>query len=228
MKKIIILFCLMSITMQAKFIKATLTFENGTTKEGFAEMIQMNDSKVKFRLTEKGDTEKIVSDELKKIEYSDKEGNISIAEKLFINTDKGEKGIKQTDKKYWLYVLYQDGIKIAVDVTASTFIYNASNGTSTGSGGGTLLYMGKEKDNAVFYVYPLSAMMSVNVGMDKSVRKHCDLLFKDCPKFLAAVNAENFKKNTLINKLIELYESNDCNKPVKVDPPKKTSTKKKK
>lgn len=228
MKKIIILFCLMSITMQAKFIKATLTFENGTTKEGFAEMIQMNDSKVKFRLTEKGDTEKIVSDELKKIEYSDKEGNISIAEKLFINTDKGEKGIKQTDKKYWLYVLYQDGIKIAVDVTASTFIYNASNGTSTGSGGGTLLYIGKEKDNAVFFVYPLSAMMSVNVGMDKSVRKHCDLLFKDCPKFLAAVNAENFKKNTLINKLIELYESNDCNKPVKVEAPKKASTKKKK
>lgn len=228
MKKFIVLFCFVSISMQAKFIKATLTFENGTTKEGFAEMVEMNDSKIKFRLAEKGDTEKILSDDLKKIIYTDEEGNVSIAEKLFINTDKGEKGIKQSDKKYWLYVVYQEGIKIAVDVTASTFIYNASNGTSKGNGGGTLLYLGKEKDNGVFFVFPLSAMMSVNVGMDKSVRKHCDLLFKDCPKFLAAVNAENFKKNTLINKLIELYENNDCNKPVVVATPKKASPKKKK
>ncbi|NRS88964.1 hypothetical protein HNQ02_001884 [Flavobacterium sp. 7E] len=228
MKKIIVLFCLMSISMQAKFIKATLTFENGTTKEGFAEMVEINDSKVKFRLTEKGDTEKILSEGLKKIAYIDSEGNITIAERLFIKTDKGEKGIKQTDKKYWLYVVYSKGIKLAVDIAVSTLRYNPSNGTSTGMGGGTILYMGKEKEDGVFFVFYLSDMMSVNVGMDKSVRKHCDLLFKDCPKFLAAVNAENFKKNTLINKLIELYETNDCNKPIKVEAPKKASPKKKK
>lgn len=222
------LFCFVSISMQAKFIKATLTFENGSTKEGFAEMVEMNDSKIKFRLTEKGDTEKILSEDLKKIIYSDKEGNVSIAEKLFINTDKGEKGIKQTDKKFWLYVVYSKGIKLAVDIAVSTFRYNPSNGTSTGMGGGTILYMGKEKDDGVFFVFYLSDMMSINVGMDKSVRKHCDLLFKDCPKFLAAVNAENFKKNTLINKLIELYETNDCNKPVVVATPKKATPKKKK
>ncbi|MBE0392624.1 hypothetical protein [Flavobacterium sp. PL002] len=228
MKKIIVLFCLMSISMQAKFIKATLTFENGTTKEGFAEMVEINDSKVKFRLTEKGDTEKILSEGLKKIEFSDSEGNISIAERLFINTDKGEKGIKQTGKKYWLYVVYSKGIKLAVDIAVSTFRYNPSNGTSTGMSGGTILYMGKEKEDGVFFIFYLSDMMSINVGLDKTVRKHCDLLFKDCPKFLAAVNAENFKKTTLINKLIELYETNDCNKPAKVEAPKKASPKKKK
>jgi hypothetical protein len=212
--------------MQAKFIKATLTFENGSTKEGFAEMVQMNDSKVKFRLTEKGEIEKIISEDLKKIIYTNDDGRISIAEQLFINTDKGEKGIKKTDKKYWLYVVYSRGIKLAVDFEVSTFSYNPKNGTSTGSGGGTILYMGNEKEDGVFYVYYLSSMLSVNINMDKAVRNHSELLFKSCPKFIEAVNAENFKKNTLINKLIELYETNNCNKTVNVESPKKASSKK--
>lgn len=227
MKKLIILFCFVSISMQAKFIKATLTFQNGSTKEGFAEMVEMNDSKVRFRITENGEIEKILSEDLKKIIYINEEGSMSVAEKLFINMDKGEKGIKKTDKKYWLYVVYSQGIKLVVDLAVSTFKYNASNGTSTGSGGGTILYMGNEKDDSVFFIFYLSNMMSVNVGMDKAVRNHCELLFQNCPKFIAAVNAENFKKNTLINKLIELYENNNCNKPIQVETPKKASPKKK-
>lgn len=231
MKKIIILFCLISMSMQAKYYKATLTLENGEVKNGFAEMVEITDSKVKFRLTEKGDTEKILSTEIKKIEYTDKEENSFIAERLFIHTDKGEKGIKKGTKKYWLYVAYSNGIKLAVDAVRSTIRYNATNGTTTGSSGGTMLYMGKEKEDGVFFIFYLSDMMSVNVGMDKTVRNHAALLFKDCPKFLEAVNAENFKKPTLLTKLVELYEKNDCNKPVvtaKVEVKKKSTPKKKK
>jgi hypothetical protein len=86
--------------------------------------------------------------------------------------------------------------------------------------------MGNEKEDGVFYVYYLSSMLSVNINMDKAVRNHSELLFKSCPKFIEAVNAENFKKNTLINKLIELYETNNCNKTVNVESPKKASSKK--
>ena len=228
MKKLIILFCFVSFTMQAKFIKATLFLENGSIKEGFSEMVEINDTKVKFRFTRKGETEKIVSEDLKKIIYTDDNGGISIAEKLYINVDKGEKGIKKFGKKYWLYVVYSHGIKLVVDIANSTFIYNAIKGTSTGSGGGTILYMGNENDASVFFVYYLSSMVSVNIGMDKAIRKNCELLFKNCPKFIAAVNAENFKKNTLINKLIELYENSNCNKPVQVETSKKERIKKKK
>lgn len=216
MKKIYLLFCLISFTMQAKYYTATLTFENGEVKKGFAEMVEINDSKVKFRLEEKGDTEKIISTDLKKIEYADQDGNSFVAERLFIHTDKAEKDIKLGTKKYWLYVTYEHGMKLAVDAVRSTMRFNAVNGTTTGMGGGTVLYMGKEKEDGVFFIFYLSDMMSINVGMDKAVRRHCELLFKACPKFLEAVNAENFKKPTLINKLIELYETNDCNKPVKV------------
>lgn len=231
MKNFYLLLCLICFSAQAKYYKAVLTLENGTTKNGFAEMVEMNDSKVKFRLTEKGDTEKILSSEVKKIEYSDEEQNSFVAERLFIHTDKGEKGIKQGTKKYWLYIAYSNGIKLAVDAVRSTMRYNAINGTTTGSSGGTMLYMGKEKEDGVFFIFYLSDMMSINVGMDKAVRNHCTLLFKDCPKFLEAVNAENFKKPTLLGKLVELYEKNDCNKPVKTaktEVKKKSSPKKKK
>lgn len=198
--------------MQAKYYEAVLTFENGTVKKGFAELVEINSSKVKFRLTEKGDTEKILSEELKKVEYVDKDGNKYEAERLFVLQDKGEKGVKKSSDKYWLYVIYSKGIKLTVDALQSTLRYNAATGTSTGSGGGTMLYMGKEKEDGVFYVYMLSAMMSVNVGMDKAVRNIAGIQFKDCPAFLEAVNKENFKKNTLAGRIIELYETNNCNK----------------
>ena len=70
--------------MQAQYDEAVLTFENGTVKKGFAEMVGIQDSKVKFKLEEKGVTEKILSTDLKKIEYIDKDGNNHIAERLFI------------------------------------------------------------------------------------------------------------------------------------------------
>lgn len=220
--------CLVSFTMQAKYYEAVLTFENGTVKKGFAEMVEIQDSKVKFRLTEKGDTEKILSEDLKKIEYTDKDGNKYEADRLFIHTDKGEKGIKKGTKKYWLYVVYSNGIKLVTDALQSTFRYNPSNGTTTGAAGATLFYLGKEKEDGVFFVFMLSSMNSINIGMDKSVRKHCELLFKDCPSFLEAVNKENFKKTTLMNRLIELYETNNCNKKVEIKPVAKPGIKSKK
>jgi hypothetical protein len=228
MKKIYLLVCLISFTMQAKYYEAVLTYENGTVKKGFAEMVEIQDSKVKFRLTEKGDTEKILSSDLKKIEYTDKDGNKYEADRLFIHKDKGEDGIKKGTEKYWLYVVYSNGIKLVTDALQSTFRYNPGNGTTTGAAGATLLYLGKENEDGVFFVFMLSAMNSINVGMDKSVRKHCELLFKDCPAFLNAVNKENFKKHTLMNRLIELYEQNNCNKKAEIKPVSKAKKSKKK
>ena len=209
-----------------KYNQAVLTFEDGTVKKGFAEMVDMPFAKIKFRSTEKGDTEMILSDELKKVDYIDKEGNKYEAVRLYFNKDKGEKGIKKGEK-VWVYLLYNNGMKLASSRSASTFRYNPSNGTSTGSGGSTMVFIGKENEDGIFYLYSLEDQISINTGMDKAVEKNCELLFKNCPKFLEAIKAENFKKNTLINRLIELYEASDCNKLIKVEKKKKTSSKKK-
>lgn len=223
-----VLFCLLSISMQAEFQKATLFFENGTVKEGFAKMTKSSDSKIKFKLTLKSDVEKILSTELKKIVFDNYDGSTTVVEKLFINKAKGENGVKKSKKQYWLYVLYSNGIKIAANAVDSMLRYNAISGTSSGMGGALMLYVGKENEDGVYFVFLLEDMMSINIGMDRSVRKRCAFLFKDCSKFIEEVNKENFKKPTLINKLIELYENNNCNKPVKKEAPVKQEAPEKK
>lgn len=207
--------------------KAVVTYGNGDVVKGYVELVDPFYTKIKFKQTEKGNVQSLVSDDIKKIEYTDKDGTEFLAERLFRYVDKGDKGIVKKEK-LWLFTVYSKGMKLAVARASSTFSYNANTGTSVGSGPSTGLYMGKDSEDGVFFVFDLSDQTSINIGMDKSVRKHCNLLFKDCPKFLAAINAENFKKNTLINKLIELYETNDCNKPVVVATPKKATPKKKK
>lgn len=207
--------------------KAIITYGNGNVVKGYAELVDPFYSKIKFKQTEKGSVQSLVSDDIKKIEYTDKDGKELLAERLFKYVDKGDKGIVKKDK-LWLFTVYSKGMKLAVLRSPSTFSYNGNTGTSTGVGSSTGLFMGKVSEDGVFFVYDLSDQISINIGMDKTVRKYCDLLFKDCPKFLAAVNAENFKKNTLISKLIELHETNDCNKLVKVATQKNTLLKSKK
>lgn len=203
-----------------KYNQAVITYDNGKEKKGYAEMVDMFYTKVKFKSTESGETEILEDSNMKKINYIDKDGNHYLAERLYYNKDKGDKGIKKGDK-IWFYTNYSNGIKIVSSSNASTFKYNAGNGTSTGDGGSTSVFIGKGNEDGVFYVFDLSNQMSINVGLDKSVRANCELLFKDCPKFIEAVNKENFKKQTMVNRLIELYETNGCNKPAKVTTPKK-------
>ena len=228
MKKMYFLLCLVCFSVQAKYYKAVLTLEDGSAKKGFAEMVEWSDSKVKFKLEEKGDTEKILSTSLKKIEYTGDEKNVFIAERLYIQTDKGEKGVKISPEKYWLYVVYSKGIKLAVNVYQSTQIFNANTGMTKGQAGGRSFYLGKEKEDAIFFICFISDMNSTTIGMDKSVRKHCSLLFKDCPKFIEVVNAEDFKQASLMSRIVELYEEHNCNKSVTVNIQKQKNSKNKK
>jgi hypothetical protein len=238
MKKIIVMFALSLLVLSCKsagsssallqkiiYEKAVITYGNGDVVKGYVEMVDPFYSKIKFKQTEKGTVQSLISDDIKKIEYTDKEGKELLAERLFKYVDKGDKGIVKKEK-LWLFTVYSKGMKLAISRSLSNSSYNGS--TVSASAPSIGLYMGKDSEDGVFFIYDISEQMSINVGLDKMVRKHTDLLFKSCPKFLAAVNAENFKKNTLINKLIELYEINDCNKPVKVEAPKKASPKKKK
>jgi hypothetical protein len=212
MKKIIVLgvFLVFSITVKAQFYKVVLTFENKTKKTGLAKMVGLSDSSINFKLDEEADKEKISSEELKKIEYTDEKGNLYIAERFYISRTKNDGTIKKASSKSWFYVTYSKGLLMVTDVVRSTFRYNAINGTSSGMSGGTNLYLGKEKQDEVYFIYFLGDRMSINIGMDGLVRKVCGDLFKNCPKFLSEINKENFKKPTLIERIIEMYSKSGC------------------
>lgn len=206
----VLLLLMATMSVNAKFLPALLTYEDGSTKSGFVDLPKLTDKTVDFKATEDGAKEKLLSSDLKSIKFTREDGEIIFAESLFILTNKKEKGIKKTDKKYWLYTIYSDGMKIAVDVVQSTFKNNPNGGSPTGSAGATVAYIAKENDDSVFMLGYLSDMVSINLNMDNLVREGCEYLFKDCPSFIQAVNAENFKKPTLVNRVIELYVNNNC------------------
>ncbi len=55
--------------MKAEYTSTTLYFNNGSKKTGFAELVGTEDNKVRFKTSIDGKKEKILSDDLKKIEF---------------------------------------------------------------------------------------------------------------------------------------------------------------
>ncbi|QOG04605.1 hypothetical protein [Flavobacterium sp. MDT1-60] len=87
MKRIILLAIavLFTITGHAKFSKAVLYMEDGSTKKGFAEMVESYDSKVVFKTDEEAKKEKIASADIKKIEFESDDKKY-VAERLYATT----------------------------------------------------------------------------------------------------------------------------------------------
>ncbi len=81
MKKILLLlFLLIGVSNYAKYPQATLYFKNGNTKTGSAKFPKINDKTIKFKSDK---NEKIKSDELNKIVFTDKKGNNTEIERFY-------------------------------------------------------------------------------------------------------------------------------------------------
>ena len=61
MKKIIFLLILIPFTVLAKYNPGSITFNDGTTKNGFIEIPKYKDIKIKFKSEENGKTEKYLT-----------------------------------------------------------------------------------------------------------------------------------------------------------------------
>jgi hypothetical protein len=201
----LISFLLISITAQAKFLPVILTFENGTKKTGFAKLVEDTDKSISFKSTNDGVVEKVLSTELKNLKYTESEGQEIIFERLHSYSYKKDIGIKKSKNKFWLKIIYSNGLKLAFNATASTYGYNAITNQSTGMIGGQNLYLGREDGDGVFFITFLSSGFGTTIGLDKMVRNRCNVLFTDCPQFVEAVNKEDFKDKTVINQLVDLY-----------------------
>lgn len=202
---------LVSLTMQAKYYKATLTYEDGKKVSGFAEMVQIKDSDVKFKATEDGKIEKINSETLKQIQYTDEEGNVYLSKRLFVLNKNSRGEIKKTKTKLWFYEVYANGLLIVTDLFESTHNYNASSGRSTGMMGGKAIYLGSTKDDGVYYLTFFSDGPSAIIGLTKRTKNICENIFEEyCPAFLTTIENEDFDRKTFFNRLIELYDNSKC------------------
>ena len=122
------------------FIKATVTFNDGTTKNGFVELPEYpDDAKLKFRSEEKGKTEKLEIDSVKGFEIiNDKNVTVKYATvfladpKPFTNVE-----FRLDKKKSWVRVIYEGKLKF--------YAAYASYSAGSGTGGASTSYVQKRE-----------------------------------------------------------------------------------
>jgi hypothetical protein len=213
MKKIILLaiMLLFAATGHAKFIKAVLHMEDGSTRKGLAEMVESEDSKVYFKTDEETKKEKIESINIKKIEYSDAEGNKYIAERLYATTANILTGkFSRSKKKLWFYIVYDKNVKIGGIASEGSNRRNAAGTSTIVTFANTAYYFGKKNSEELVFGYATTGSNGFAIGTDSLIRKMSREAFSDCPKLIDAISKEDFKSRTVMDQLKTIFEKIKC------------------
>ena len=204
MKKLLFLLFLIPITTFAKLYPGSITYNDGTTINAFIELPEYpDDSKLKFRLEEKGKNEKAGIDEVKSFEIYYPKGEkvnyitIRLGRPKIFNT----KELTIDSKKSWVQVVKEGKISIY----ATHVAYSAGSGT----GGGGMFYVKRPNDDYALELIGFSSGgLEFQMNQFKHLTKGIKIYFDaTCPKM-----AELLEKKTLTKKgmthLIDLYEAN--------------------
>lgn len=207
MKKAVFILLLFPILSLAKFYKATVILNDESIKKGFVELPEYFDDKyLKFKIDDKGKTEKLSIDLIKGFEIiNDKNlivkfATVYLADPKPFTTDK----FTLNSKKSWVKILLDDVLKI--------YAASASYNNSTGTGGFSTLHVQKKNDKyAYFFADGGGNGFNFNVNGFQNTKKYLNSIFGvDCPKLVSALNKDDFNTKG-INYLLELYLQN-CGK----------------
>lgn len=208
MKNYFFLFLLFPFLSFSKFYSGKMTMKDNSIKNGFIEVPDdSTNKKIKFRLTEKGDTEKI---ELENIEsftvINDKKETVKfriiyLAEfKTFSKTNE----FKIDSKLSCVKVVSEGKINLYSAWFVSAGYGALGTPISTTSGA---LYLNKTGNNYALHFWqgPTSGFV-IKIGefnyIKSMVKKHFE---KDCPKLIDLVTKELIKEKGVIH-IIDLYE----------------------
>lgn len=179
MKKIFLITLLLtSFLSKAEFITAILHFNDGTKKTGFAELVQTEDKKVKFRTELKGKTEKIPSVDLTKIEFTDKDNNnyLSVRTKVW---SIGVLKYKYYEEKVWLYQIDErKGYRFLTSTTQTKYATGAKN-SYTNFGASFFYYAKKNDEIAYLGFFQSEAGVAVHTSRAKEIKLMVKEMFKD-------------------------------------------------
>jgi hypothetical protein len=152
MKKILLVTILLfATTGHAKFIKAVLYMEDGSTKKGLAEMVESDDSKVYFKTEEEAKKEKIESINIKKIEFVDGESKKYMAERLYATTANILTGkFSRSKKKLWFYIVYEKNVKIGGIASEGGSRPNAGGTSTVVTFANTAYFFGKKNQEKIY------------------------------------------------------------------------------
>lgn len=204
-----IMFFLCTSTIHAKYIKAVLYMEDGTVKKGLAEKVQSTDSKVKFKVNEEADKEKIASKDIKKIEFTDADNVKFTAERLYATTANLLTGkFSRSGKKRWMYIIYDKSAKIGYIFEPGSNRPNAGGTSRVIISASTSYFFGKKDSEEL--VFGFVGGYSVAIGTDSLIRKMSREAFADCPKTIEAIEKTDFKLNTALEQLQSIFEKYKC------------------
>lgn len=204
MKKAVLFLLLFPLLVSAKFYKAKINFNDGTSKNGFIELPEYpDDSKIKFKEEENGKTEKYKIDDVSNFEITNDKNEIVkyISLKLADQGTFDRKKIKPSDKKIWAKIIIEGKISIY----AAYYAYNPASKT----GGGGTYYIKRPNEDFGLYLDEFGNNgLSVCMNCYTELKKTLKAYFEDsCPNFLEKITKEDLNKKG-VTYLVELYELN--------------------
>jgi hypothetical protein len=198
MKKLLVLFILIPFSVLAKFHPGSITFNDGTSKNGFVEIPNYDESKIKFKIGKKEKAESFEIDVVKSFEIVNDE-NITVKyTTIFLANQKTFKPSEfNIDKKKSFVMIVKEG-----KINLYSAYFNNINGE------GYAFYIKRENEDHAIFIS--QSLLGANFCMNcfttlKSVIK--TIFEKDCPKLSDLLDKNDLKKNGL-GRIVELYDQN--------------------
>lgn len=205
MKKLILLFVLVPFVSIAKFYKGTVTMNDGSLKNGFIELPEYpDDAKLKFRVEEKGNNEKLDIDTVKGFEIKNQNGEVI----RFITIYAAEQWNKLSidKKKSWMSIVKEGKINLYRAYSSGSPAMTGVPGS--GVSGGSIYYINKPNDNFAIYIDETYGGLTFCGNCFSQMKKTISKIFeKDCPKLANLIEKDDLKKNGY-PRIVELYEQN--------------------
>ena len=204
MKKIILFtMVLLPFMVMAKFYRGSITLTDDKTIKGYISEPIGNDSKIKFRYSEDGKTEKIEIEEVKSFEFYDDNNNQKVYHTMLLSNPKflRPSKFKISKKKYWVKLIKEGKINLYEVYTVVqsgrniNYIYNYYITQENDTYGRFLFSPMSDVFNRIKYKY---------AGLDYYLKLYYET---KCPEFVKSVKYEILEKYG-IGRIVDLYEAN--------------------
>jgi len=182
MKKLLLLILLLPFAAMADYYPGTVTFNNGSTKDGLIEIpAKHNQKELFFKTDEKAKKTKFMVDDVKEFTIQGEDmSTIKYVTRKLANLKILSTKYKIEDKKSWVRIVREGEVSI---MTAFIKTYNTS---------GPVYYVQKPDEDYCRYLAAFYGGLSINeFKMFKAMVK---LMFNDdCPKLEESLEKEDFK-----------------------------------
>ena len=187
----------------AKFYRGSITLTDDKTIKAYISEPIGNDSKLKFRYSEDGKTEKIEIEEVKSFEFYDDNNNQKVYHTMLLSNPKflRPSKFKISKKKYWVKLIKEGKINLYEVYTVVqsgrniNYIYNYYITQENDTYGRFLFSPMSDVFNRIKYKY---------AGLDYYLKLYYET---KCPEFVKSVKYEILEKYG-IGRIVDLYEAN--------------------